>query len=516
MEQQLLMEALQLPLSILYFSFAISFLYFSLIFFFLRSRPGCNSCELCKSYLDSSWSKSFDNIVDWYAHLLRQSPTQTIHIHVLDNIITANPDNVEYMLKTNFDNFPKGKAFSSILGDLLGNGIFNVDGERWNFQRKMASLELGSLSVRTHAFAVVSDQLRTRLFPLLHSVSSGGGANLIDLQDIFRRFSFDTICKISFGIDAGCLDLSLPMSEFAAAFDTATGLSARRAAATSPALWRLKRLLNWGSERELRKAIGLVDMLADEVIRQRKRLGFSSRDDLLSRFMGSVTDDKYLRDIAVSFLLAGRDTVASGLTAFFFLLSSHPEVVAKMREEIDGVLLMTNNCCSGQDYIVPSYDELRAMNYVHAALYECLRLYPPVQFDSKFCLEDDVLPDGTFVKKGTRVTYHPYAMGRMESIWGADYSSFKPERWLRDGAFVPKNPYEFPVFQGGRRVCLGKEMALMDMKTVVVSVIREFDVEVAGGVRLPKFASGLTATLSGGLPARVHLRHRRVSEECHC
>ncbi|KAF9613411.1 hypothetical protein IFM89_008241 [Coptis chinensis] len=70
------------------------------------------------------------------------------------------------------------------------------------------------------------------------------------------------------------------------------------------------------------------------------------------------------------------------------------------------------------------------------ALYECLRLYPPVQFDSKFAQEDDVLRDGTFVKKGTRVTYHPYAMGRMEELWGPDCLEFKLERWLINGAFT--------------------------------------------------------------------------------
>ncbi|KAJ6790540.1 Uncharacterized protein M6B38_249025 [Iris pallida] len=507
-----LMEVVQVKLSILFFSFTLSFLSFSLLLFFLRSKHAWCNCHVCKSYLNSSWTADFDNLVDWYSHLLLRSPTQTIHIHVLDNIVTANPDNVEYMLKTNFDNFPKGKAFSSILGDLLGDGIFNADGELWNFQRKMASLELGSTSVRSNAFDIVSSEVRSRLFPLLDSISSSCGT--IDLQDIFRRFSFDTICKISFGLDPGCLDLLLPISEFAAAFDLATSLSARRAIATSPIVWKVKRLLNWGSERELRKAIELVDVLAAEVIRQRRKLGFSSKDDLLSRFMGSVSDDKYLRDIVISFLLAGRDTVASGLTVFFFLLSNHPEVVGKMREEIDRVV--GNNIGGGGDQAVPSYENLRRMNYVHAALYECLRLYPPVQFDSKFCVDDDVLADGTFAKKGTRVTYHPYAMGRMDTIWGSDCSSFRPERWLRshDGSFVPKNPFEFPVFQGGTRVCLGKEMSLMEMKTVVVSVIRRFDVEV-GSTRLPKFAPGLTATLGGGLSTRVR-RRGRSSEGYHC
>jgi hypothetical protein len=77
--------------------------------------------------------KEFGNLCDWYMHLLRNSPTRTINVHVLGNIITANPEKVEHMLKTRFDNYLKGKPFSLI----LGRGIFNVDGDSWRFQRKI-------------------------------------------------------------------------------------------------------------------------------------------------------------------------------------------------------------------------------------------------------------------------------------------------------------------------------------------------------------------------------------------
>jgi cytochrome P450 len=269
-------------------------------------------------------------------------------------------------------------------------------------------------------------------------------------------------------------------------------------------IWRLKRLLNVGDERKLRESVRLVDAFATEVIRQRHKLGASSGSDLLSRFMGSISDDRYLRDIVVSFMLAGRDTVASALTAFFLLLSDHPEVAAAIRDEVSRV--------AGDDGDEPGFGMLKDMHYVHAALYESMRLFPPVQFDSKFAAGDDTLPDGTAVSKGTRVTYHAYAMGRMESVWGSDCAEFRPERWLREGQFVPVSPYRYPVFQAGVRVCVGKDLALMEMKAVIVAVVRTFDVETVGrSSRRPKFAPGLTATFAGGLPVRVRRRARAVS-----
>ncbi|KAL5583164.1 hypothetical protein UlMin_015606 [Ulmus minor] len=470
----------------IFFSFTFLFSIFSLFIYILRLKFWCN-CDVCRSFLTSSWTSEFDNLCDWYTHLLRKSPTGTIHIHVLGNTITSNPENVEYMLKTQFGNFPKGKPFSTILGDLLGRGIFNVDGDSWKFQRKMASLELGSVSVRSYA-----------LIPLLSSISRKEEENggIVDLQDVFRRFSFDNICRFSFGLDPGCLKLSMPISDFASAFDLASNLSAQRAMTASPAIWKLKRILNIGSEKKLKEAIKMVDEMAYEMINQRREAGLNDQRDLLSRFMASIDeDDKYLRDIVVSFLLAGRDTVASALTSFFYLISNYPEVERLIREESGRVM--------DPDCHVPSFQQMREMHYLHAAVHESMRLYPPIQFDSKFCQDDDVLPDGTFVHGGTRVTYHPYAMGRMEQVWGSDCMEFKPERWLQNGVFSPVSPFKYPVFQAGLRVCLGREMAVVEMKSVAVALIRQFDIRVSGLEQLPRFAPGLTATVRGGLPVSI-------------
>ncbi|VAH53634.1 unnamed protein product [Triticum turgidum subsp. durum] len=458
-------------------------------------NPWCG-CHVCRAYLTGSWAKDFTNLADWYAHLLRESPTGTVHFHVLGCTVTANPANVEYMLKTRFDNFPKGRRFAALLGDLLGAGIFNVDGDAWRHQRKMASLQLGSVTVRSYAYKIVAQEVEARLLPVLADAADKG--KVIDLQDVFRRFAFDTVCKISFGLDPGCLDLDMPMSDLANAFDTASRLCAMRGAAASPLVWKMKRMLNIGSERELKKAIKLVDDLASAMILQRRSLGFDNSHDLLSRFMASdvAMDDKYLRDIVVSFLLAGRDTVASALTTLFIHLHKNPEVAAAIRAE------------AGSDK--PStYEHLMSLQYTHAVLFENMRLFPPVQFDSKFCAAADVLPDGTYVEGESRVMYHPYAMGRMPSIWGADYEAFRPDRWLTGpgGSFAPANLYKYPVFQAGLRVCLGKELAITEMKVVGVAVVKAFDVEVVGehgrSGWAPTFVPGLTASISGGLPVRI-------------
>ncbi|KZV28440.1 hypothetical protein F511_03243 [Dorcoceras hygrometricum] len=468
------------------------------IFYSLRRRLSCN-CEICQAYVKSKWADQFTNLCDWYTYILQNSPSKTIHIHVLNNTITANPDNVEYILRTRFDNFPKGKPFSSILGDFLGRGIFNVDGDLWRFQKKMASLELGRVSVRAYALEVVNKEIDSRLITLLELAS--GWEDELDLQTFFRQLSFDVICRFLFGLDPGSLELSLPLSKFAVAFDLASKLSAERALELSPIVWKIRRLLNIGSEKELRQAIKIVNMLAQEVIRKKRDMGFLQQNDLLSRFMssGANIDEKFLRDIVISFLLAGRDTVASALTSFFRLVAHHPEVEASLLAEADKII--------GENVELASYEQIRELHYLHAAIYESMRLYPPVQFDSKYCLQDDLLPDGSFVKSGTRVTYHPYAMGRMEEIWGSDCLKFKPERWLKDGIFLQQDPFRYPVFQAGPRVCLGKELALVELKIVAISVLLKFHVKLAESQdSVPRFSPGLTSTFQDGLQVLIRPR----------
>lgn len=123
------------------------------------------------------------------------------------------------------------------------------------------------------------------------------------------------------------------------------------------------------------------------------------------------------------------------------------------------------------------------------------------------------MPDGTRVKKGMAVTYHPYAMGRMKEIWGADWAEFKPERWLEREAtsgkwrFIGKDPYMYPVFQAGPRVCLGKDMAFLQMKRVMAVVLSRFKVVpsmVDSGE--PEFLIHLTAKMIGGFPVRIQER----------
>lgn len=67
--------------------------------------------------------------------------------------------------------------------------------------------------------------------------------------------------------------------------------------------------------------------------------------------------------------------------------------------------------------------------------------------NTKEAVSDDILPDGTIVRKGDAVLFHAYGMGRMPYIWGPDAGDFKPERWIKDGVFRPESHFKYIAFQ---------------------------------------------------------------------
>ncbi|CAL4938312.1 unnamed protein product [Urochloa decumbens] len=472
-------------------------------------------------------------VLDWMADALARTPTCTFVIHRpggLRGAITANPANVEHILRASFDNYPKGPRVLSLMHDFLGRGIFNADGDAWGAQRKVASHEFNTRSLRAFVARCVRDELHGRLLPLLRRAAASGAE--LDLQNVLERFAFDNICRVAFDHDPRQLPAdgdvnTAPAADgsFAGAFRDAAYLSVGRFRCAVPGFWKIKKALNVGSERRLRESAAAVHGFADRIIWSRRkemllRDGIDKHDDLLSRFMAShdhdvgysESDEVPLRDVVTSFLLAGRETTSSALTWFFWLLSSRPDVRRRIRDEVAAVRARrprhvdgdVDNNAGGAGF---DLDELREMHYVHAAITEAMRLYPPVPANSLHVVADDVLPDGTAVQAGWFVGYNLYAMGRMESVWGEDAQEYRPERWLNpaDGTFQPGSPFRFVAFHAGPRLCLGKEMAYIQMKSIVAGVLEELDVAVDGAYQ-PRQLPSLTLRMADGLPVTVKPR----------
>ncbi|KAG2539806.1 hypothetical protein PVAP13_9NG496200, partial [Panicum virgatum] len=397
-------------------------------------------------------------------------------------IYTSDPAVMEHILRTNFTNYGKGAYNYENMTDLLGDGIFAVDGDKWRQQRKMASYDFSTRALRDFSGAVFK-QNAVRLAGVVSGAAAAGRP--VEFQGLALKATMDSCCDasvaypfpnnsiftIAFGLDLDTLGGSGEGTRFAAAFDDASEFTLLRYV---NAFWKAMRLLNVGSEAALRDRVRVVDEFVYKLIRDRSQelscsnAGQDSRQDMLSRFIQAATDEsgtvdyKYLRDIILNIVIAGKDTTAGALAWFLYMACKHPEVQEKSLTD----------------------EALNKMHYLHAALTETLRLYPSVPLDNKQCLGDDVLPDGSSVSKGDIVFYVPYARGRMEYLWGADAEAFRPERWLGGGGggeFQEQSPFKFTAFQAGPRICLGKEFAYRQMKLFAAVLLRSFAFRLRDG-----------------------------------
>ncbi|RVX20809.1 Cytochrome P450 94A1 [Vitis vinifera] len=297
------------------FLFILPLLFF--FFFFIRTKSSSSpsaSALRCYPIIGSSLEilANLNRRVQWTSDLIRASPSATVVIHRCLGtrvVLTGNPSNVQHILKTHFHNYHKGQFFRIILSDFLGGGIFNADGDNWKFQRQVSSHEFNTKSLRKFIETVVDAELSDRLIPILSTAAANN--SVLDFQDILQRFAFDNICKIAFGYDPDCLLPSLPQAKFAVAFEDAARISSERFTLILPIVWKLKRLMGVGSEKRLKLAVAEVREFAKNIVREKKEelKHKSSLDstDLLSRFLSSGhSDEDFITDIVISFILAGR------------------------------------------------------------------------------------------------------------------------------------------------------------------------------------------------------------------
>ncbi|CAE7878912.1 CYP86B1 [Symbiodinium microadriaticum] len=399
-------------------------------------------------------------------------------------VITRDPRNVEYMLKQNFSNYPKGPFFNSITHDLLGKGIFNADGEDWVMQRKTASQMFTANRFKNHIWRVVQKNCN-KVMDLLRAHDGD-----VDMFSILNRFTLDSIGEIGFGASVGSLDNA--DSPFLNSFDEAQRILFWRFVIPG---WRLLRFLGVGYERKAEAHFKVLKEYSMQIIHElSQKLDTEAGDSFVGLFMKSdpSLSRNFLSDMVLNFLIAGRDTTAQAMSWCLFLLMRNGQVQEKVRSEISEV-------CGDAEGL--DYEKLGKLRYLEAAIRESLRLYPSVPLDPKFVASADTLPDGTHVPRGAALIYMSYAMGRSREIWGSDASEFRPERWLEMEA--PKSPYENPVFHAGPRECLGKRLAMLEMKAMLCSLIGNFNLRLAVAPDKVRADAQLTIGMSSGLRCYV-------------
>jgi cytochrome P450 len=251
--------------------------------------------------------------------------------------------------------------------------------------------------------------------------------------------------------------------------------------------------------RKLMASRAVLDEIVFAEVARRRASPDPGRQDILSLLVGARGEggerfsDTEIRDQLMTLMFAGHDTSTSTLTFMLHELARHPEVLARLHEEQDGVL----------GGATPTVDQLeREMPYLDMVLDEVLRLYPPAWIGPRRAVREFEF-GGFTVPQGAYVNYCSWASHRLPEVF-PDPEAFVPERFSRErkaqlprGAYVP--------FGGGSRICIGKRFGQTEVKLVATMLLARLRLDALPG-RTMTIRQMPTLSPKGGLRMRVRRR----------
>eukprot|EP00008_Paramoeba_atlantica_P014054 CAMPEP_0201480606 /NCGR_PEP_ID=MMETSP0151_2-20130828/5056_1 /ASSEMBLY_ACC=CAM_ASM_000257 /TAXON_ID=200890 /ORGANISM="Paramoeba atlantica, Strain 621/1 / CCAP 1560/9" /LENGTH=446 /DNA_ID=CAMNT_0047862519 /DNA_START=216 /DNA_END=1556 /DNA_ORIENTATION=- len=413
------------------------------------------------------------------------------------NIVSIyDPKHVEMLFsKEHFADYIKGEIFHDNFEEILGHGIFAVDGEQWVEKRKVSSYLFNTGSLRSQ----MSEVFLKHSHAVAEHLDSLGPSEVVDLQDLFAHYTFDSICTIAFGMEVNSLGGNERDVQFQKSYDFAQNTASAR---FIDPLWKIKRFFHLGDQGQFPSHVKVLDEYIYKVIKDRLESVGDGHQDMLSLYIeygkkkGKEFDLRFLRDMVLNFIIAGRDTTAAASMWLIYEIAHNPHIEEPLLKEISENI--------GDAF--PTYDNVRQMDYLKAVFYETLRLHPSVPLDGKFARTEKVLQPGNLkIPKDTLVQFNILGMNTDPSRW-PEPEKFLPSRWLNEeGKFQEKSECEYATFNLKPRACLGKRMAELEAAVLMCVLLPRFKFKLKEGF-VPKFATSSILFCQDGLQFHVSKR----------
>jgi len=370
--------------------------------------------------------------------------------------LLSHPDHAEYVLVRNHRNFIKSRYFRRELS-FLGQGLLTSEGELWRRQRRLAQPAFHRKRVGAYGEAMVSHAQRM--------LATWRDGEVREVHQEMRRLTLGIVADVLFGADRGKADEVREILEW-------LDKHANRLEEQGSAMVARFFLGNLPTPANLRFRNGIerLDEVIHGLIDERREEGEDTGDllSMLLRFrdeVGATMSDKQLRDEVLTLLLAGHETTALALAWTWYLLSLHPEVEARLLEELQEVL--------GDR--TPMVTDLPRLSYAEMVIKESMRLYPPAWGISREAVEECEI-GGYRVPAGTQVLIVLWAMHR-DPRYFQHPETFDPCRWEASLAKrVPK--YAYLPFGSGPRVCIGNAFAMTEAILLLAMIAKGFRLEL--------------------------------------
>ncbi|KAK6217840.1 hypothetical protein LQW54_003128 [Pestalotiopsis sp. IQ-011] len=313
------------------------------------------------------------------------------------------------------------------------------------------------------------------------------GRGRVDLGAWLHYFAFDVLGEVAFSRSFGFLAAGRDVEGAIKTIDdmqTYNGLVGQ-----VPILdYLLRRNPLWKYVPAFNPGNSLITRIALDEMSKRKPFDDSvegiskdGRRDLLGSLIkghlkeGSGFGEGDVFAVAHGAIFAGSDSTASTMQSFFHYILSVPHILGHLQDELESAIAAGGIPRDGNI----EYTESLALSYFQACLKEAMRLRPAVGLNiTRHVPKEGIELDGVFLKGGTRVAVNGWVLHRDKDIFGDDADVFRPERWLEDEEKAKTMDRFMFQFGGGAHVCIGRNLAILEINKVLPRLLRDFNFEL--------------------------------------
>ncbi len=426
------------------------------------------------SFLENSWHTYGDHFVT------RLGP---MPLHVISNPVLAHEalTTRKHILRRS-QNFEGGTPLTYI----LGLSLITIDGDSWLMKRRM----MQPVFHRTNIIAM-ANKMQAAGEIMLERWSQRSADTVVDLTREMKLVTLDIINRTMFSTN-----VLVEVDQVGGVVDSALDFIAARAGNpfALPARWTIV-----PSHRRFWDQRAKLDDYLFRMIRERRLalVQAERKNDLLEMLIeardadtGEQMNDQQVRDEISGIYGAGHETTAIALTWAWHALNKNPDVLAKLRAEVDAL-----------GHAVQASD-LPKLPYALAVIEETMRLFPPVPMTVRAAFDTTELGN-TPIAKGELVAIVIRNIHRHPDYWH-DPLEFKPERFLPENkAALNRNAYM--PFLTGPHMCIGNHFALIEGQLLLAMMVQNYDV-TESPQQSDEGRMAITMRPKYGLPVKITAR----------
>ncbi|KAF2902389.1 hypothetical protein ILUMI_03786 [Ignelater luminosus] len=378
-----------------------------------------------------------------------------------DMLFLFNPDEIEKVFRQE-DVMPLRPSMPSLnyykhvyKKDFFGDnaGVIAVHGENWqNFRSKVNQIMLQPRVAKMY------------IKPIENTADA-----------FVERLILLAIARIALDVRLGCLDDN-------AHPDTQRLIDAVTTFFINVPILELKfpfwRLFNTPTFKEY---IGALDIITDttmkhvdQALKNLQKGNGNEESSILQRILKMENDTKTACILALDMFLVGIDTTSNAVASILYQLALNPEKQRVLDEEIKRILPHKSTRLDSE--------KLEMMTYLKACIKETMRMYPVVIGNGR-CTSRDCVIGGYQIPKGVQVIFQHYVISNLENYFPKS-NQFLPERWLKtcphsEYSDICRNHHPFASlpFGYGKRMCLGRRFADLEIQTIIAKIIQCYRVE---------------------------------------